>query len=97
MTGRIVFGSKKEFLSWIKKNCTSTQYEVHITSFSEIIMKPIKSTRHLSYAYIEIYPEWDTIASAEADIMRKIPKLDIFHITKFDWDSTRDVRVRQLP
>ena len=93
---RIIFTDKDEFLRWIKKHCTPTQYEIHITSFSEIIMKPTKSTRHLSYAYIEIYDAWTTIDEAEADIKSTIPRVDIFHGKKFDWDHTMSVGVKQV-
>ena len=93
---RIVFTDKDEFLRWIKKNCKPSQYEIHVTSFSEIIMKPIKSTRSLSYAYIEIYDGWTTIDDAEKDMKSAIPRVDIFHVKKFDWDHTMSVAVKQV-
>jgi len=93
---RIVFTNKDEFLRWIKKHCTPSQYEIHVTSYSEIVMKPIKSTRSLSYAYIEIYNAWTTIEDAEAAMKSAIPRIDIFHVEKFDWDDTMSVGVKQI-
>ena len=92
---RVVFTDKDEFLRWIKNHCTPTQYEIHITSFSEIIMKPIKSTRHLSYAYIEIYDAWSSIEEAESALKSVLPRVEMFHTKKFDWDHTMSVGVKQ--
>jgi len=92
---RIIFTDKDEFLLWAKKHCTPGQYEVYITSFAEIILAPTKSTRSLKYAYTNAYSTWNRLTKAEEDIRAVLPKVDIYHIQKFDWDSTRDVRVKQ--
>ncbi len=93
---RIVFTNKDDFLRWVKKHCTPTQYEIHITSFAEVVMAPTKSTRSLRYAYIDIYSSWDSLDQAEKDIKAALPKVDVYHVQKFDWDSTKDVGVKQI-
>jgi len=92
---RIIFTDKDEFLRWIKKHCTPAQYEVYVTSFSEIVLAPTKSTRNLRYAHMEIYPHWESIDQAKDEIKATLPSVEMYSIKKFDWDHTRDVGVRQ--
>ncbi len=93
---RIVFTDKDEFLKWAKKHCTPGQYEIYITSLGEAVLAPTKSTRSLRYAYVDIYDTWERIEKAEEDIRATLPKVDVYHIKKFDWDSTRDVGGKQV-
>ena len=92
---RIIFTDKDEFLRWIKKHCKPTQYEIYITSYSEAVLAPTKSTRSLRYAYIEIYGSWDSLDEAEKNIKAALPGVDLYHIGKFDWDHTMSVGVKQ--
>lgn len=96
MTSRIVFDKKDEFISWIHTHCTPTQYEMFVTSYGEVILAPSKSTRSLRYSVIDIYECWDDIGIALKEIKKRIPNVAVYHIKKFDWDSTRDVSVKQV-
>lgn len=91
---RIVFTDKAEFLRWAKKHCTPGQYEIFVTSFGEVVLAPTKSTRSLRYAYVDIYSVWDAIEKAEDDIKAALPKVDVYHIQKFDWASDRDIKAK---
>lgn len=91
---RLVFTNKEEFLRWIKKNCKPSQYEIYITTFSEIILAPTKSTRSLRYAVMEIYPHWETAEKARNDIKVAIPNVEMYTIMNFDWDHTRGIGVK---
>lgn len=93
---RIVFTDKDEFLRWARKHCTPAQYEIYITSFTEMVVAPTKSTRSLRYAYIDIYNSWDSLEQAEKNIKAALPNVDVYHVEKFDWDHTRDVGVKQV-
>lgn len=93
---RIIFTDKDEFLKWAKKHCTPGQYEIYITSLGEAVLAPTKSTRSLRYAYVDIYDTWERVEKAEEDIKAALPKVDVYHIKKFDWDSTRGVGVKQV-
>ena len=95
MPSRLVFNKKEEFLKWITR-CSETQYEVYVTDYGEFILAPTKSTKSLRYAYIDTYSAWDNPTEAIKDIRRKLPRIEIYHISKFDWDATKSVTVRQV-
>ncbi len=85
---RIVFTDKDEFLRWIKKHCTPTQYEVYITSHPEIIMAPTKSTRRLRYTYIEMLPHWNDVEAVKKSLQTSFNG-SIYMVDRFDWDLSR--------
>ncbi len=93
---RIVFDNTEQFLKWSTEHANPSQYEVYITSYAEIILAPTKSTRNLRYAHMEIYPHWDSMDQAVNEIKATLPSVEMYHIKKFDWDSARDVGVKQV-
>lgn len=94
---RIIFTKKDDFLEWVKDHVTPSQYEVYVTSFAEIIIAPLKSTRNLKYAYIEIYKAWEAVDEAINDVRKKVPNIKIYPIEKFDWDSEKNIGTKQTP
>jgi len=92
---RLVFNSKQDFLNWVKDHCSPNQYEMYVTSFGEIIMAPTKSTRSLRYGYVDTHKYFETLEGALTGIVKVQPGLRNYSIEKFDWDSTRDIGVKQ--
>jgi len=53
---RFVFAKLEEFDNWIKKHVTAERYEAYATK-SYIVLVPLKSTKPVKYAYIELGEE----------------------------------------
>ena len=95
MSSRLVFNKKDEFLLWVKTHCNSSQYEMFVTDYGEVVLAPSKSTRSLRYSVIDVYECWEDIDNALKEIKRHIPSVMVYRIKKFDWDSTKGVGVKQ--
>ena len=81
----------------MKDHVTPSQFEIYVTSYGEIIVTPTKSTKTLRYAYIEVYKAWDKVEEALDDVRKKVPNVSIYPIERFDWDSEKQIGVKQNP
>ena len=82
-------------MDWVKDNCNPARYKMYVTYYGEIILAPTKSTRTLEYGYIDTLKYFDSVEEAVTLIAKALPDIKNYSIEKYDWDSSKSVKVHQ--
>ena len=93
---RLVFSDMTDLMSWVldpQDPVLGNQYQAIVTSYSEIIFAPTKSTKSLRYAvYKGTKPEIEEILT---ELKTRRLFISVIRVKSFDWDTTRPIRSRE--
>jgi hypothetical protein len=88
---RVCFEKIDELEKWINDFVTADRYVAYLTSFSELVFVPLRSTRPLIYGYY--------VFATEEEKKKMIDFLNskgvrIYNLKSLDWDETKFPGVR---
>ena len=94
---RIVFDEVAVLLRWATDNCDAVKYQLYITSYSEVVLVPTRTSRNLRYGYIDAMFIGKKVDEVAKQVQEVIPGIKVYKVRKFDWDEDRSPMVAQEP
>ena len=88
---RFVFSKESEFFSWVVDHFHGDRFEAYVTASNEVIIYPRKSSRPISYAYIQCSTQ------SVAELVKKLKELglEIYNVSRVEWADDRMIGYSQ--
>jgi len=84
---RLVFNDLEQFKTWCKEFLRYGRHVAYVSDIGEIVIVPIRSTKPLVYAYI------DLVDKEEAEKVAEGLGVHVFRVKAVEWSDERPVGV----
>jgi hypothetical protein len=87
---RLIFNIAADYERWITDHVTPNGYDVYSTRMNELICYPRKSTRPLTYGWMQLSDE------DSAKLLKKLEGMGVrlYRVDRIEWDAERPVGIK---